>query len=87
MTLEEFRISKNLTLKALADLLGIEGVNAIRTAQRWTTHERIPRREKMVDIQKATGGAVKPSDWPFSPTKVAPPKEGRFRPERTAVAA
>lgn len=71
MTLEQFRISSSLTYAALAERLGVVGVNASRTAQRWAKHERIPSRSTMAAIADATGGKVLPADWPLTTAQAA----------------
>jgi len=71
MTLEQFRRDKNLTLDGLAELLGIQGRNRARTAQRYTRHERIPPWPMMRLIEEKTDGSVTRADFPDA--SVRPP--------------
>ena len=63
MQLEEFRKSKNLSHKKLADLLGITGTSPGSTVFRWCNKERIPRPKFMQIIKQKTNGKVKPSSF------------------------
>jgi hypothetical protein len=64
MTLNDFRRERKLTFDALAEMLGIEGQNRARTAQRYANHERIPPWPMMRRIEEVTGGKVTPYDFP-----------------------
>lgn len=72
MTLEEFRRTKSLSFDQLAEMLGIEGRNPGRTAQRYTRHERIPPWPMMRNIEAKTGGSVTREDFPDGPVHPAP---------------
>jgi|TARA_R100000315_G_C5204026_1_gene120362 transcriptional regulator with XRE-family HTH domain len=63
MTLEQFRKSKNLSHKKLAEFLGIKGVSPESTVFRWINGERVPRRSSMKLIEQKTKGKVKPSSF------------------------
>ena len=45
MNLEEFRKSKGLSYRKLAEFLGITGVSPEGSVCRWCTGERIPRKK------------------------------------------
>lgn len=63
MTLEQWRLKNGLTYDALAERLGIEGVNRQRTAARYAHGENIPNRSLIRQIERITGGAVRDRDW------------------------
>ena len=70
--LAEYAASKTLTMTALAELLGIDGLGRARTVQRYVTGQRIPDRLMVRKIEEATSGAVTWCDWPDVPLR------GRF---------
>jgi len=63
MGLEKFRISKGLSYKKLADLIGITGVSPATTTFRWCEGSRIPGRSWMAIIKQKTNGKVQPSSF------------------------
>ena len=63
MQLEQFRKSKNLSHKKLAEFLGIKGTSPGSTVFRWCNKERIPRPGFMKLISEKTKGKVKPSSF------------------------
>ncbi len=63
MGLEKFRISKGLSYKKLADLIGITGVSSATTTFRWCKGSRIPGRNWMAIIKQKTNGKVQPSSF------------------------
>lgn len=63
MGLEKFRISKGLSYKKLADLIGISGVSPATTTFRWCKGSRIPGRSWMAIIKQKTHGKVQPSSF------------------------
>lgn len=69
MELDTWRRQKKLTISQLAALLGIDGRNPTRTAQRYLTAERIPTRTMMRRIAEITGGKVTGDDFPLCSVK------------------
>ena len=64
MTLNEFRLSKNLSYRSLSRALGFNDANY---ARRWCLAKseggKIPSHEHMILIQSFTNGAVQPNDF------------------------
>ena len=77
MKLRPWRISRNLTLVELAVKVGVT-FNALA---RYERGERVPRRDIMERIVRATAGRVQPSDF----YDFAPPPRQRRNPERRAA--
>jgi hypothetical protein len=69
MTLAEFCRRKSITATALADMLGISGAGRARTAQRYTSSQRIPDRAMIRRIEEITEGSVTWADWPDAPVR------------------
>tara|TARA_R110002073_G_scaffold52470_1_gene136453 strand:- start:209 stop:406 length:198 start_codon:yes stop_codon:yes gene_type:complete len=63
MVLEKFRITKGLSYKKLADLIGITGVSSATTTFRWCKGSRMPGRNWMKIIKEKTKGKVLPSSF------------------------
>jgi transcriptional regulator with XRE-family HTH domain len=63
MQLNKFRISKKLTFKALADLIGLKSKTASSTVHRWCTGSRIPRPIMIEKIKSATKNKVTIKDF------------------------
>ena len=63
MGLEKFRVSKGLSYKKLADLIGISGASSATTTFRWSKVSRIPGRNWMKIIKEKTKGKVQPSSF------------------------
>ena len=63
MQLNKFRISKKLTFKGLADLIGLKTKTASSTVHRWCTGSRIPRKDMIDKIKQATKNKVTIKDF------------------------
>lgn len=63
MQLNKFRISKKLTFKGLADLIGLQSKTASSTVHRWCTGSRIPRKSMLDKIKTATKNKVTIKDF------------------------
>lgn len=63
MQLNKFRISKKLTFKGLADLIGLQSKTASSTVHRWCTGSRMPRPQMIEKIKIATKNKVTIKDF------------------------
>ena len=63
MDLEEFRKSKGLSYKKLAEFLGITGVSPESTVCRWCLKNRMPKKQNINLIMEKTDGKVKPASF------------------------
>ena len=63
MQLEQFRVSKGLSYKKLADFIGVSGVSPAATTLRWCKGQRVPRSNWMKIIKEKTKGKVLPSSF------------------------
>lgn len=63
MSLEQFRLKKGFSHKALAKFLGLSGTSPESTVCRWCIGDRIPRPKYMDLIKTKTKGAVKPASF------------------------
>ena len=63
MYLEEFRKSKGLSYKKLAEFLGITGVSPESTVCRWCLKNRMPKKHNIKLIMEKTNGKVKPASF------------------------
>lgn len=70
MTLDEYCRRNRITYRQMADRLndllrqdGREGTVTLKTTQKWASGDRIPRRDMMPFIHRATLGEVGPADF------------------------
>nr|BAR32717.1 hypothetical protein [uncultured Mediterranean phage uvMED] len=63
MDLEQFRKSKGLSYKKLAEFLGITGVSPESTVCRWCLKNRMPKPINIKLIMEKTNGKVKPASF------------------------
>lgn len=63
MQLNKFRISKKLTFKGLANLIGLQSKTASSTVHRWCTGSRMPRPQMIEKIKIATKNKVTIKDF------------------------
>lgn len=63
MTLEQYRSLHRMTYRRLADLIGLRGVGAVRTVQRYAAGLRFPPPPVLRRIREATGAAVTAEDF------------------------
>tara|TARA_Y100001954_G_scaffold200595_1_gene219419 strand:- start:1275 stop:1502 length:228 start_codon:yes stop_codon:yes gene_type:complete len=63
MNLEEFRKSKGLSYRKLAEFLGITGVSPESTVCRWCLKNRMPKPQNIKLILEKTNGKVKPASF------------------------
>lgn len=71
MTLDEFRISEDLSVSSLADLIGVTGKHKVRTVYRYLRHQRTPSLAVARRIIQATQGKVTLDDLTLSAQEAA----------------
>lgn len=59
----QWRAQRNLSMAAVAEIIGLSGKNPARTWQRWENGEREPPLAIILKIEGLSGGQVTTASW------------------------